>query len=60
VQYGNPAERILEAAKEYNVDLIVMGVRRSTGHLGAATHLGRAMAHKIVAHATCPVLTVRG
>ena len=60
VMYGNPGERILEAAKEYNADLIVMGVRRSTGHLGAAIHLGRATAHKIVAHATCPVLTVRG
>ena len=28
--------------------------------IGAATHLERATAPKIVAHAPCPVLTVRG
>lgn len=60
VQYGSPAERILEAAKERGADLIVLGVRSAAGHLGAATHLERATAHKVVAHAACPVLTVRG
>jgi len=59
VQYGNPAERILEAAKEREADLIVLGVRNTGGHLGAATHLERSTAHKVVAHAMCPVLTVR-
>ncbi len=60
VEYGEPAARILEAAKERDADLIVIGVRNKGGHLGAATHLERAVAHKIVAHANCPVLTVRG
>jgi nucleotide-binding universal stress UspA family protein len=60
VQHGNPAERILETAKECDADLIVLGVRNAKGHLGAATHLERTTAHKIVAHASCPVLTVRG
>jgi len=59
VRQGNPAEKILEAAKEKGADLIVLGVRDRAGHLGAATHLERATAHKVVAHATCPVLTVR-
>jgi nucleotide-binding universal stress UspA family protein len=59
VRQGNPAEKILEAAKEKGADLIVLGVRDRGGHLGAATHLERATAHKVVAHATCPVLTVR-
>ena len=60
VRFGNPAERIIETAVELEADLIVLGVRSAAGHLGAATHLGRTTAHKVVAHAPCPVLTVRG
>jgi nucleotide-binding universal stress UspA family protein len=60
VEYGEPAERIVEVAKQRGVDLIVIGVRDATNRLGAATHLERATAHKVVAHALCPVLTVRG
>ena len=59
VEYGDPAERILSVAKERSCDLIVLGVRDASGHIGAATHLERATAHKVVAHALCPVLTVR-
>jgi nucleotide-binding universal stress UspA family protein len=60
VEYGDAADRILAAAIEHGADLIVMGVRDAAKHLGAATHLERATAHKVVAHAQCPVLTVRG
>jgi nucleotide-binding universal stress UspA family protein len=60
VRFGNPAERILEAATELEADLIVLGTRDAAGHLGAATHLERTTAHKVVAHAPCPVLTIRG
>jgi universal stress protein A len=60
VEYGEPADRIVDSAKRYGADLIVIGVRGATGRLGAATHLERATAHKVVAHASCPVLTVRG
>jgi nucleotide-binding universal stress UspA family protein len=60
LQYGDAADRILEVAIERGADLIVLGVRDAAGHLGAATHLERAIAHKVVAHARCPVLTVRG
>lgn len=59
VRFGAAADRILEVAKERDADLIVLGVRGSRG-VGAATHLERATAHKVVAHAPCPVLTVRG
>jgi nucleotide-binding universal stress UspA family protein len=59
VEYGEPAERIVQNAKQRGVDLIVLGVRDAAGRLGAATHLERATAHKVVAHAACPVLTVR-
>ena len=60
VEYGDAAARILEEAKSRGADLIVLGVRDASGRIGAATHLGRATAHKVVAHAPCPVLTVRG
>jgi nucleotide-binding universal stress UspA family protein len=60
VRFGNPAERILEVANEQDADLIVLGVRDAVGRLSAATHLERTTAHKIVVHARCPVLTVRG
>jgi len=58
VEYGEPAERIVEVAKQRGVDLIVLGVRKAT-HMDAAVHLGSAIAHKVVAHAPCPVLTAR-
>lgn len=58
VEYGEPAERIVAAAQQRRIDLIVLGVRDAQGRLGAATHLERATAHKVVAHAGCPVLTV--
>jgi nucleotide-binding universal stress UspA family protein len=60
VRFGNPSERILEVAVQHDADLIVLGVRDATGRLGAATHLERTTAHRVVAHAACPVLTVRG
>jgi nucleotide-binding universal stress UspA family protein len=59
VEYGQPAERIVEAAKERGADLIVLGIRNAAAHLGAATHLERPTAHKVVVHAHCPVITVR-
>jgi nucleotide-binding universal stress UspA family protein len=59
VEYGDAAERIVAAAQERRADLIVLGVRDAAGHIGAATHLERATAHKVVSHAQCPVLTVR-
>lgn len=57
-EFGSPAECILQSAEDRDVDLIVLGVRPATGHIGAATHLGRAVAHKIIVGAHCPVLTV--
>ena len=60
VIFGNSAEQILKTAKERDADLIILGVRDARGRIGAATHLERTTAHKVVVHATCPVLTVRG
>ena len=59
VERGNAAERILDLANLREVDLIVLGAQPARGVPGAATHLAIATAHKVVAHAKCPVLTVR-
>jgi nucleotide-binding universal stress UspA family protein len=59
-QLVSPAERILEVAGEWTADLIVLGVRPPHGALSTVTHLAHTTAQHIVAHATCPVLTVRG
>jgi nucleotide-binding universal stress UspA family protein len=58
-EYGVPAEVILQTAADYEADLIVLGVRPATGHLGAVTHLVSSTAYKVVVGANCPVLTVR-
>ena len=57
VEFGSPADRILQIATERGADLIVLGARPE--HIGASTHLPWATAHKVVAGASCPVLTVR-
>lgn len=59
VRFGDIGQTILDVASEHRVDLIVLGVRAVAKHMGSAIHLERATAHKIVAHAPCPVLTVR-
>ena len=59
VERGDAAERILDLANLREVDLIVLGAQPEKGVPGAATHLPFATAHKVVTHATCPVLTVR-
>jgi nucleotide-binding universal stress UspA family protein len=59
VERGLAAEKILEVAEHIPASLIVLGVRKPEGVPGAATHLGIGVAHKVVAAANCPVLTVR-
>lgn len=58
-QFASPSDRILEIAKERGADLIVLGVRPAASMLGLVTHLASTTA-RILTHATCPVLTVRG
>ena len=59
VERGDADERILDLANVREVDVIVLGAQPERGVPGAATHLPIATAHKVVAHAKCPVLTVR-
>jgi nucleotide-binding universal stress UspA family protein len=58
VRLGAPAEKILEVAGEEEADLIVLGIRNGKG-IVRATHLPTAVAHQVISHAACPVLTVR-
>jgi nucleotide-binding universal stress UspA family protein len=60
VQFGDPAERILRFASAHDIDLIVMGLHPKHKAITAVTHLAHTTAQNIVAHANCPVLTVRG
>lgn len=59
VERGVASEKILEVAERISANLIVLGVRKPAGVPGAATHLGIGLAHKVVAAAACPLLTVR-
>lgn len=59
VQHGDPDEQILVTANQCGADLIVLGVRGLDPLTRVATHLSRAIAYDVVAHAPCPVLTVR-
>jgi nucleotide-binding universal stress UspA family protein len=58
VQFGIPSEKILQAALDKNVDLIILGLRRAS-LAGAISHMPWATAYEIVCGAGCPVLTVR-
>jgi nucleotide-binding universal stress UspA family protein len=59
-QFALPARRILEIAEDKAADLIILGVRPTHRAMSTVTHLAQTTAQHIVAHATCPVLTVRG
>ena len=56
VAVGSAAEEIVNVAIEERADIIVMGV-----HAGppSASHAPWAIAHQVVGHAHCPVLTVK-
>ena len=58
LEFGEPAKRILQTACERDADLIVLGARAAEERVGS-THLPWTTAHQVLAHAKCPVLTVR-
>jgi nucleotide-binding universal stress UspA family protein len=60
VEHGDPAPRILAAAQEYGADLIVLGVRGIDRLAAVVARAQKDIAYNVVAHAPCPVLTVRG
>jgi nucleotide-binding universal stress UspA family protein len=56
IKIGVPFLEITKAAKEKEVDLIVMGTH---GRTGLAHVLIGSVAEKVVHHAHCPVLTIK-
>lgn len=60
VEHGDPATRVLAAAKEHGADLIVLGVRGMDALGSVAARVQKHTAYDVVSHAPCPVLTVRG
>lgn len=55
---GPVSEKILKTAEKLKVDLIMMGLRRST-YVEAASHAPWTTAYEVVCGAGCPVLTIR-
>jgi nucleotide-binding universal stress UspA family protein len=55
--FGSPGPDIVRLATELEADLLVMGVH--PGH-HATSHIPWTVASHVLAHARCPVLTVRG
>jgi nucleotide-binding universal stress UspA family protein len=53
---GAPDEAIVEAARKTGADMLILGTH---GRTGAARLLLGSVASKVIAAATCPVLTVR-
>ncbi len=60
VEEGSVAEQVLKTARERKADAIVIGVRRLEGVFDTADRVPWHTAHKIIAGAPCPVLTIRG
>jgi nucleotide-binding universal stress UspA family protein len=57
VEFGGTWGRILKIAADRDADLIVLGARPADE--AGSTHLPWSTAHHVIAHAICPVLTIR-
>jgi nucleotide-binding universal stress UspA family protein len=58
LEFGDASKRIVQEASDREADLLVIGARRAY-ELSGMTHLPWSTAHQVIAHATCPVLTIR-
>jgi len=56
VEYGNASDEILELAKKQSADLIILGAHPASA---IVTHFAFGIAFRVIAGATCPVLTIR-
>jgi nucleotide-binding universal stress UspA family protein len=59
-QFALAAEKIVEVAKARSADLIILGVRPTHRSTSTVAHFAQTTDQHVVAHAPCPVLTVRG
>jgi len=58
VEFGTPAEKILQVANTLKSDAIILGLHRKT-RISAASHMPWATAYEVACGAGCSVLTVR-
>ena len=58
VEFGAPAEKILEVAHRFKSDAIILGLHHKAS-IGAASRMPWATAYQVVCSACCSVLTVR-
>lgn len=58
VEMGSPGDVIVRAAERTEADLVVIGARGAGAIARLSTHFG-SIAHRVVTHARCPVLSVR-
>jgi len=59
VEFGRPADLVLEVAGRLQIELILLGVRGAS-YPKVAAHLPGPTAYDVVSHAPCPVLVIRG
>lgn len=57
IEFGHAAERILKVAADREADMIILGAR-SSADVGTS-HSPWSSAHRVIAQAHCPVLTIR-
>jgi nucleotide-binding universal stress UspA family protein len=60
VEFGHPVKIITRFASANESDALVMGIRSGGEWDRATTHIPWAFAHRVIAEAKCPVLTIRG
>jgi nucleotide-binding universal stress UspA family protein len=60
VRFDHPVKAITAFANARKADAIVMGIRSGDELSRAATHIPWALAHRVIAEAKCPVMTIRG
>jgi nucleotide-binding universal stress UspA family protein len=58
LEFGSAWARIVNVASERDADVIVLGARPAASV--GSTHFPWSTAHQVIAHAPCPVLTIRG
>lgn len=60
VEFGHPVKVIANFANATRADAVVMGIRGGSEWDRATTHIPWAFAHRVIAKAKFPVLTIRG
>ena len=58
--FAHPLKAITGFANRVKADAIVMGIRGGGEMSRAVTHIPWTLAHRVIAEARCPVLTIRG